>query len=435
MAQGGIARAEDPGKAIAFFLRVDPAALVVLGSQSPPLGILRGGIAAAAGFALTYLLLATLTWIVLGGFGLNIGPAMVLGTGAGPMVAAWLGALLALPLIRALTPGLPGLAALGAYALPGAALLSAVFVWAALVRITIVTEWGDTARPWLLSDLQALLGREEQFWAAAFAAVLAASLLAIPLWLRIWLRLSPTPDADASGLVPANPDLLSYHDRVRATRVEAGEFSQRPRSDLPDLTGRDDISVVERDRSRRVPSWLAATAGANAVLGKPALVLFLVCLLLRAFLTDPGLERFPSNETAVFFLDGARPARTLTVPLGPEVSGVRLFALSGSGVVDVYVPAMFEREPESFSFLRAGDSDRPPSYDIDLAGPERGRGEIVLQNRWPGSVRLELRALQQFSDGELALSAVLAIASALMIVSGAVLAVLGFANLRSYLSG
>ncbi|MXY12866.1 MAG: hypothetical protein F4Y46_02350 [Chloroflexi bacterium] len=171
------------------------------------------------------------------------------------------------------------------------------------------------------------------------------------------------------------------------------------------------------------------------MLGKPAVALFLICLLLRAFLTDPGLERFPSNDTAVFFLDGLRSSRTLTVPLGPEVSGVRIFALSGSGVVDVFVPALFEREPDSFSFLRAAEADPLPSFDVDLAGAEAGRGEIVVRNRWPGSVRLELRALQQFGDGELAVAVVLAVASALLIVSGAVLAVLGFANLRSYLSG
>lgn len=427
--------AEDPGRAVAFFLRVDPAVLAELGSRPLRATILRGGIAALAGFALTYLLLATITWIVLGGFAIDVSPVTILGTGAGPLVAAWLGALLALPLVRALTPHLPGLAALGAYALPGAALLSSVLIWAALARVAIVTAWGDTARPWLLSDLQSLLGREEQLWAAAFAAALAALLLAIPLWLRIWLRLSPAPGAANSRFAPARPDLLAYHDRVRATRVEAGEFSQRPRADLPALAGRDDISVVERDSSSRMPSWLAATAGANSMLGKPAVALFLICLLLRAFITDPGLERFPSNDTAVFFLDGLRSSRTLTVPLGPEVSGVRIFALSGSGVVDVFVPALFEREPDSFSFLRAGEADPLPSFDVDLAGAEAGRGEIVLRNRWPGSVRLELRALQQFSDGELAAAVVLAVASALLIVTGAVLAVLGFANLRSYLSG
>ena len=427
--------AEDPGRAVAFFLRVDPAVLADLGSRPLRATILRGGIAALAGFALTYLLLATITWIVLGGFAIDVSPVTILGTGAGPLVAAWAGSLLALPLVRALTPHLPGLAALAAYALPGAALLSSVLIWAALARVAIVTAWGDTARPWLLSDLQSLLGREEQLWAAAFAAALAALLLAIPLWLRIWLRLSPAPGAANSRFAPAGPDLLAYHDRVRATRVEAGEFSQRPRADLPALAGRDDISVVERDSSSRMPSWLAATAGANSMLGKPAVALFLICLLLRAFLTDPGLERFPSNDTAVFFLDGLRSSRTLTVPLGPEVSGVRIFALSGSGVVDVFVPALFEREPDSFSFLRAAEADPLPSFDVDLAGAEAGRGEIVLRNRWPGSVRLELRALQQFGDGELAVAVVLAVASARLIVSGAVLAVLGFANLRSYLSG
>ena len=427
--------AEDPGRAVAFFLRVDPAVLAELGSRPLRATVLRGGIAALAGFALTYLLLATITWIVLGGFAIDVSPVTILGTGAGPLVAAWVGALLALPLVRALTPHLPGLAALAAYALPGAALLSSVLIWAALARVAIVTKWGDTARPWLLSDLQSLLGREEQLWAAAFAAALAALLLAIPLWLRIWLRLSPALGAANSRFAPASPDLLAYHDRVRATRVEAGEFSQRPRADLPALAGRDDISVVERDSSSRMPSWLAATAGANSMLGKPAVALFLICLLLRAFLTDPGLERFPSNDTAVFFLDGLRSSRTLTVPLGPEVSGVRIFALSGSGVVDVFIPALFEREPDSFSFLRAAEADPLPSFDVDLAGAEAGRGEIVLRNRWPGSVRLELRALQQFSDAELVVAVVLAVASALLIVSGAVLTVLGFANLRSYLSG
>ena len=427
--------AEDPGRAVAFFLRVDPAVLAELGSRPLSATILRGGVAALAGFALTYLLLAAITWIVLGGFAIDVSPVTILVTGAGPLAAAWVGALLALPLVRALTPQLPGLAALAAYALPGAALLSSVLIWAALARVAIVTAWGDTARPWLLSDLQSLLGREEQLWAAAFAAVLAALLLAIPLWLRIWRRLNPAPDPADSQFAPANPDLLAYHDRVRATRVEAGEFSQRPRADLPALAGRDDISVVERDSSSRVPSWLAATAGANSMLGKPAVALFLICLLLRAFLTDPGLERFPSNETAVFFLDGSRSSRTLTVPLGPEVSGVRIFAISGSGVVDVFIPALFERDPESFSFLRAAEADPLPSFDVDLAGADTGRGEIVLRNRWPGSVRLELRALQQFSEGELAVAVALAVASALLIVSGAVLAVLGFANLRSYLSG
>lgn len=427
--------AEDPGKTVAFFLRVDPAALAELGSQGPAATILRGGITAAVGFTLVYLVLATVTWIVLGGFGVPVGPGQILGSGAMPLVAAWLGALLALPLIRTLTPHLPGLAALGAYALPGAALLSAVFVWAALARMTIATRWGDTARPWLLSDLQALLGREEQLWAAAFAAVMAALLLAIPLWLRIWLRVSPALKTPNAEFAAPNPDLLGYHDRVRAARVEAGEFGQRPRSDVPELAGRDDISVVERDRSRRMPSWLAATAGANSALGKPAVALFLACLLLRAFLADPGLERYPSNETAVFFLEGVRSSRTLTVPLGPGVSGVRLFALSGSGVVDIFVPEVFGRDPESFSFLETADSAQPPSFDIDLAGPEAGRGQIVLQNRWPGAVRMELRVLQQFGDGELALAVLLAVASAVMIVSGAVLAVLGFANLRSYLSG
>jgi hypothetical protein len=427
-------RTEDPGKAVALLLRIDSAALAELGTQSLPVSVLRGGISAAVGFVLTYLLLATATWVVLGGLGIEISPWTILGEGAGPLVVAWLGALLALPLIRTLAPNLPGLAALGAYALPGAALLAAVFVWAALERFAIVTDWGEATHPWLLSDLQSLLGREEQLWAAAFAIVLAALLLAIPSWLRIWLRLSPTPGPGGPEFASTNPDLLGYHDRVRATRVEAGEFSQRPRADLPALAGRDDISVVERDRNRRTPSWLAATAGANAVLGKPALTLFLACLLVRAFLTDPGLERFPSNETAVFFLEGVRSSRTLTVPLGPEVSGVRLFALSGSGVVDVFIPAMFERDPESFSFLGAADSARPPSFDIDLAGPDTGRGEIVLQSRWPGPVRMELRVLQQFSDSDLAVAVILATASALMIVSGAVLAVLGFANLRSYLS-
>ncbi len=427
--------AEDPGRAVAFFLRVDPAALTALGSKALPETVLRGGAAAAAAFAIAYLLLALLAWIVLGGFGITVSLAAVLASGAGPLIAAWLGALLALPLIRALTPHLPGLAALGAYALPGAALLSAALIWASLARFEIITAWGDTDRPWLLSDPQALLGREEQLWAAAFAAVLAALLLAIPFWLRIWLRLSPAPEAAKSEFAPARPDLLGHHERVRAARVEAGEFGQRPRADLPALAGRDDISVVDRDRNRRVPAWLAATAGANSVLGKPALALFLVCLLLRAFLSDPGLERFPSNETAVFFLDPARPARTLTLPLGPEVSGARLFALSGSGVVDVYVPVVLERGPASFNFLRAADTDPPPRLDIDLSGQETGRGEIVLQNRWPSSVRLELRALQQFGDGELAAAMILAIASALMLVSGAVLAVLGLANLRSYLSG
>ena len=427
--------AEDPGRAVAFLLRVDPAVLAELGSRPLSSTILRGGIAALAGFVLTYLLLATVAWIILGGFGIQISPRTILGTGAGPLVAAWLGALLALPLVRRLAPSLPGLAALGAYALPGAALLSAALIWAARARIAIVTEWGETARPWLLSDLQILLGREEQLWAAAFAVVLVALLLAIPLWLRIWLRLSPASAAVHSRSAPADPDLLAYHDRVRATRVEAGEYSERPRADPPALAGRDDISVVERNRSRRMPSWLVATAGANSALGKPAVAVFLVCLLLRAFLSDPGLERFPSNETAVFFLDGARSSRTLTVPLGPGVSGARLFALSGSGVVDVFVPAMFERDAESFSFLRADDAVPPPSFDIDLAGPEAGRGEIVLRNRWPGSVRMELRVLQQFTGGESAVAVFLAIASALMIVSGTVLAVLGLANLRSYLAG
>lgn len=427
--------AEDPGRAVAFFLRVDPGALTALGSQSARSAFLRGGGAAAAGFALTYLVLVTGAWVVLGGFGIAVDFPVILATAAGPLAAAWLGAMLALALIRSLAPQSPGLAALGAYALPGAGLLVAVLVWAARARIEIVTGWGAVERPWLLSDLQALLGREEQLWAAAFAAVLAALLVAIPLWLRIWLRLSPPTPAPASRFAPAGADLLGYHDRVRATRVEAGALQQLPRVDPPALAGRDDISVVERNLTRRVPAWLAVTAGANSVLGKPALALFLACLLLRAFLSDPGLERFPSNDTAVFLLDGGRPARTLTVPLGPEIAGARLFALSGSGVVDIFVPALFEREPESFSFLGAAESGQVARFDVDLSGPEAGRGEIVLRNRWPSSVRLELRVLQQFSGTERAVAMLLAAASALMIVSGAVLAVLGFANLRSYLAG
>lgn len=48
---------------------------------------------------------------------------------------------------------------------------------------------------------------------------------------------------------------------------------------------------------------------------------------------------------------------------------------------------------------------------------------------------MELRVLQRPSDGELALAVSLAIAGGLMIDCGAVLAVLGFADLRSYRSG
>ena len=434
MAQRGIVPTDDPGRAVAFFLRVDAAALAGLGSQPLAPTLLRGSVAAAIAMCLTFLLLTVSIWIVLGGLGMDVSIGRVLVAGIAPMVVAWLGVLVSLPLVRALTPQLPGLAALSTYAIPGAALLSMLFIWAGRERMAITVAWGEATRPWMLTDLQVLLGREELLWAVGFGSVLVALLIAIPLWLRVWLRFSPPAGSGGRPSGAAETDLLAFHDRIRAARVEADEFSQRPRSDLPALAGRDDISVVERNRTRRLPTWLAATAGANAVLGRPALVLFLVCLLTRAFLGDPGLERFPNNQSAVFLLNGAQSVRTLTVPLGPEISGARLYALSGSGVVDIFVPAVFGREPESFSFLRAEQAALPPRYDIDLAGRDGGRGEIVLRNRWPGSVRLEMRVLQQFSDQEFAQSMVLAIANALLIVSGAVLVVLGFTNFRSYLA-
>ncbi len=395
---------------------------------------MRGGLAAAAASTATYLLAALAGWIVLSGFSLAVTPVDLLEAGVGALIAGWMGAFLAIPLIRYLAAQLPGLAALGAYALPGAALLAAAFIWVARARIAIAIGWGDAERPWELSDLHSVLAREEQVWALAFAAVMFALLVAIPLWLRIWLRLSPRSGVPAAEVSAQESDLLGYHDRVRATRVEAGALRQLPRAAVPAFADRDDITVVERNRRRRVPTWLVATAGANSILGKPAVVLFLGCLLLRAFLSDPGLERFPSDDRAVFFLEGAQVVRTLTVPLGPAVVGARLFALSGSGAVEVQVPQIFEREAATFSFQRPEESDRVPQYDVDLSGPDPGRGEIVVRSLGPGTLRLELRMRQRFSDGDLAVSMVLAIANSLLIVAGAVLVVLGITNLRSYMA-
>ena len=432
VAQGGVAPPEDPGRAFAFFLRVDAAGLAELGRQTFATATLRGSLSAAAATGATCLLLTLVAWIVLTGFGLAVSPTDLLGAGLVALATGWVGACLAIPLIRRLAPQLPGLAALGAYALPGVGLLAAAFIWVAQNRFAIVTNWGRTERPWSLTDLQALLGREEQVWAVAFVAVMITLLIAVPLWLRIWLRLSPRSPAPESRYAAPESDLLSYHDRVRATRVEAGSLHHRPRAEGPGFAGRDDITVVERNRRRRLPAWLVATSGANSILGKPALVLFLACLLLRAFLTDPGLERFPSYDRAIFNLDNVGSEQLLTVPLGPGVTGARLYALSGRGLVQVHVPLLFDRGPETFRFE---PSDPPPHHDIDLRRPEPGRGEIVLHSDWPGRVRMELRVMQEFATGDLALGLGLAIANAVLIVAGVVLIALGIANLRSYLAG
>ncbi len=432
VAQGAIKVLERPGGAIAFFLRIDANALAELGGQPLRLAVLRGGTAAAAAVAAGYAGTVLLVWALVTGLGRDAPLGTLVGQGLPAAVTALAGALAAIPAIRSFSRQLPEVAVLVAYALPAAGLLSAALWWVSGERIGIASAWGTTANPNPLSDLASVIGRQDQAWAIASAAVLVLLLAAIPWWLRTWLRFGRASRPDGPAGSPQNSDMTGYHRRVRDTRLAAERLRGRPPRPEPEFVGRPDISVVARDIARRMPAWLEQTADANSALGRPALVIFLVCLLLRAFLSDPGLDRFPTDNRTFITLDANRPEANLTVPLGPEILGARLYALSGSGSVEVSSDSLVVEGPQLFTLGRAAQSQFPATFDLDLSGADPGRGMIALRSGGNDFVQLELRLQQQFTAGERVVAAGLAVATGLLTVAGTVLALLGLVNLRAY---
>ena len=413
-------------------LRIDADALAELGGQPLRLAVLRGGAAATATVAAGYAGVVLLVWALVTGLGQDAPLGTLLGQGLPVAITALAGALVAIPAIRSFSRQLPEVAVLIAYALPAAGLLSAALLWASGERIGIASDWGTTAIPNPLSDFATVIGRQDQAWAIASAAVLILLLAAIPWWLRTWLRFGRASRPDDPADSPRNLDMTGYHRRVRDTRLAAGRLRGRPRRPEPEFVGRPDISVVARDTARLMPAWLEQTADANSALGRPVLVIFLACLLLRAFLSDPGVDRFPTDDRTFITLDANRPEANLTVPLGPEILGARLYALSGTGSVEVSSDSLVAGGPQLFTFSRASQSQSPATFDLDFSGADPGRGMIALRGAENGLVQLELRLQQHFTTGERLVAAGLAVATGLLTVTGTVLALLGLVNLRAY---
>ncbi len=395
------------------------------------------GIATAAVVALVaYLGIGALIWAFTAAFGEAIPPIAILAGGAMAGLLGFVALVAMIPAMRALVGAGPGWAALAAYAGPWSVLSATALYGASATRFDIAAAWGRADRPLELSGLAQILSREGLITIGLVAATLAVLLVAIPFWLRVWDWVNPrrTEMRYESGSAGDSEyeQMMQFNRRLVATRQSASEFRMAPRRIGSEFSERPDIEVVMRDSGRTTPTWMLGSMAINNALGRPALVLFLIGLIVRAFVSDPSFDRFPPLEPVTIYMDQTDVAVRYSVPLGPAIEGLRIFAVDGSGTVVIAAPEELQRPPGLFPFDQAGVSPSKPYFDVDLRGDDGGRGLVELESLGPRTVRLRAQLVQQISTAERYTGAAVAIATALMATSAMVLLTLGLSGLSAY---
>ncbi len=208
--------------------------------------------------------------------------------------------------------------------------------------------------------------------------------------------------------------------------------TQRPASD-PIISATD---VIDRETGRTVPPWMEPIADLNFRLGKGLLVAFIISAVV--WFTAAALKA-PDDwlvwRNTIFVTPWAG---TFIVPIdiAPNVSAIRLYAVSGEGDVigglarrgdpDV-IPGRVVRVRGYSEFLQV---DPPPNM-ISFEGLEPGH-YVLRIDRFDGSLLIGMTAERTSAISTHLLAVVLGIASAGMLAGGAGLTLLAVANLRGY---
>ena len=220
-------------------------------------------------------------------------------------------------------------------------------------------------------------------------------------------------------------------------KLEIAELRARPtrRVTIDPVIG--GTHVVDREVDRAVPRWMEPLAALNFGPGKFLLIGFIAAAV---FWFSGVAARVPQEWViwrAATFVTPDAPAYVVPFELVPNVSAIRIYAVSGEG--DVIAAVAHRRQLDALPDKTVRTRDDPDSDSINSGLPtvigledlEPGPYDLRL-SRFSGSLLVGVAAERTSAFSTHVLALVLGIAAAGMLAGGAGLLLLALANLRAY---
>ncbi len=195
--------------------------------------------------------------------------------------------------------------------------------------------------------------------------------------------------------------------------------------------------VIDREVDRAVPRWMEPLARLNFGPGKFLLIGFIAAAVLWFAAVATRVPQEWIIWRAATFVTPDAPAYVVPFELVPNVSAIRIYAISGDGDVLAAVArrGSFEAVPGKTVRVR-GDGNALAVNSglatvVGLADLEPGPYDLRL-NRFSGAVLVGVAAERTSAFSTHLLALFLGVAAAGMLVGGAGLLLLALANLRAY---
>ena len=247
------------------------------------------------------------------------------------------------------------------------------------------------------------------------------------------------PVAESESEYPAPPvsDFQRNQTGLGRLKLEIRELrrrtTERPEGD-PIISATD---VIDRETGRTVPPWMEPVADLNFGLGKGLLIAFIFSALVWfAAVALKAPEEWLVWRNAIFVTPRAG-ALIVPIDLAPNISAIRLYAISGEG--DIIGGLARRGAPRVMSgrvvrvrgYLDSPQVVAPPNV-ISFDGLDPGHYALRI-DRFSGSLFVGMTAERTSALSTHLLAVVLGAAAAGMVSTGAGLTLLAVANVRAYL--
>jgi len=236
--------------------------------------------------------------------------------------------------------------------------------------------------------------------------------------------------------VPDAGDFQRQQTGLGQLKLEIAELRARPTRHVtidPVISG---THVIDREVDRAVPRWMEPLARLNFGPGKFLLIGFIAAAVLWFAAVASRVPQEWIIWRAATFVTPDAPAYVVPFELVPNVSAIRIYAVSGEGDVIAAVADRGSLDTIPGKTVRArGDdvltvnSGLPTIIGLDDLEP--GPYDLRL-DRFSGAVLIGVAAERTSAFSTHLLALVLGVAAAGMLASGAGLLLLALANLRAY---
>jgi hypothetical protein len=294
----------------------------------------------------------------------------------------------------------------------------------------------------------------DHIWTSDVGLVAVTVLIAVPvslallaLWrwwvvriAAVFVSIAEPAESDGSEIEEEPISYIEYQRRVRRLKRDSADLRAVDRDwrRVPDPVLEQTV-VIDRDRGRSVPPWMEPMAGLNSVIGKPLLAAFLISLALWLAASLVRDNQGWNSQRGEISLTSSKPI-ALTLKIADFTKSLRIFGLSGQGMIEIVLHAPGSDEPVEIAERLAVDAVDPTLADLSRARPL----SYDFKGSPPGLYRVVLRQV----SGEFArlgyslgfdapgswriVGAVLGAAAAGLIVSTTGLLGIGLANVVAY---